>query len=104
MANAFEIVSKLGKKISVSDERWFMISNYKHPIMKGKEREIQDTLKNPDEIRKSKTDSNVFLYHKFYGWGAVSAIVKHLNGEGFIITAYTTTSIKEGEVIWKKSE
>ena|SRR3989338_6496733 len=103
MAGAFEVVSKLGKKISVSEERWFMISNYKHPIIKGKEKEVREALSNPDEIRKSKTDPRIFLYHKFYGREAISAVVKHLNGKGFIITAYTTTSIKEGEIIWKKS-
>ncbi len=102
MDNLFEVMSKLGKKISLSEHRWFLISNYKHPIMKGKENEVKEVLQNPDEVRRSRTDPSVFLYHKFYGREAISAVVKHLNGNGFIITAYTTTSIKEGESVWKK--
>jgi len=102
MTNIIKVMSKLGKEISVSEERWFMITNYKHPLMKGKEAQVSEVLENPDEIRRSKTDTRVFLYHKFYGKEAVSVVVRHLNGKGFIITAYITTSIKEGEVIWKK--
>jgi hypothetical protein len=29
-------------------------------------------------------------------------VARHLNGDGFIITAYITDKIKEGEVVWKK--
>jgi len=30
------------------------------------------------------------------------AVAKRLNGEGFLITAYPTDAIKEGEQIWVK--
>jgi hypothetical protein len=30
------------------------------------------------------------------------AIIRKLNGDGFLITAYTTDAIKEGEILWQK--
>lgn len=70
--------------------------------VKGREKEIIETLINPDEIRLSKNDPNVYLYYRRVGRFFYCVIVKHLNGEGFIITAYLTEKIKEGERIWKK--
>jgi hypothetical protein len=32
------------------------------------------------------------------------AVAKRLNGEGFLITAYVTDTIKEGEHLWPISE
>ena len=47
MANATEVICKLGKKVYCTEQQWFLISNYKHPIMKGKEKEVEETLKRP---------------------------------------------------------
>jgi hypothetical protein len=71
--------------------------------MRGHEADIQATLMNPDEVRLSKSDSQVFLFYRADGgkrW--VCAVTKKLNGEGFLITAYRTGGIKEGTVIWQK--
>jgi len=70
--------------------------------MKDKEREVQDTLKNPDEIRRSKVDQNVYMYYKWMAAHFLCVVVKHLNGDGYIVTAYLTDKIKEGELVWKK--
>ena len=97
----FEVVSKMGKKISTTKEYWDFIVTIKHPIMEGKEKEVQEALKEPDEVRKSKKDKSVYLYYK--GGKIITCVVcKHLNGAGFIITAYQTEKIKEGKLVWKK--
>jgi len=97
----FEVVSKLGKKISTTKEYWEFIVTVKHPMMEGKEKVVQEALKEPDEVRKSKNDKSVHLYYK--GDRVITCVVcKHLNGEGFIITTYQTDKIKEGELVWKK--
>jgi hypothetical protein len=70
--------------------------------MKGKEKEVEEALKDPDEIRVSKTDHNVYLYHKLYGKEHTSVVARHLNGKGEILTAYKTTTIKEGKIVYKK--
>ena len=72
--------------------------------MLGKETKVQETLQNPVQIRRSKSDPSVYLFYKNEKenrW--ICAIAKKLNGnKGFLITTYPTDSIKEGEVVWKK--
>lgn len=71
--------------------------------MAGREKDVQDVLQDPDEIRLSKKDSDVYLFYKperIDRW--ICAVTKRLNGEGFLITTYPTDAIKEGEQIWHK--
>ncbi len=82
---------------------WELITTVKHPIMTGREAEVQETLTNPDEIRVSQSDPKVYLFYKskdIKRW--VCAVAKRLNGDGFLITAYPTDAIKEGVAIWPK--
>ncbi|HNT34159.1 MAG TPA: hypothetical protein PKH07_04095, partial [bacterium] len=64
---------------------------------------VQGILENPDQIRMSRKDTRVYL---FYGterpgrW--ICAVVKKLNGSGFLITAYPTDAVKEGETVWHR--
>lgn len=82
---------------------WELITTVKHPIMTGREAEVQETLTSPDEIRVSQSDPKVYLFYKskdIKRW--VCAVAKRLNGDGFLITAYPTDAIKEGVAIWPK--
>lgn len=82
---------------------WELIITVKHPIMTGREAEVQETLTSPDEIRVSQSDPKVYLFYKskdIKRW--VCAVAKRLNGDGFLITAYPTDAIKEGVAIWPK--
>ena len=97
----FEVISKLDKRVYVTKSRWDLIIKTKHLEIKGKEKEIKETLTNPNEIRLSKSDSSVYLYYKHYEKLSLSVVVKHNNSEGFIITAYYTDRIKEGKQIYK---
>lgn len=72
--------------------------------MKGKEGDIRDALENPDEIRRSSRDPDVYLCYKGKSHRWLCAVVKKENGAGFLITAYPTDSIKMGETIWTKSK
>lgn len=92
----------LNKSIRTTEEYWQKIINIKHPSIKGHEKQVINTLANPDEIRKSIKDKDVYLYYKNSDKKYLCVIVKILNGEGFIITVYFTAKIKEGVVIWKK--
>jgi len=100
----FEVYSKLGKKVRISKGYWNKITSVKHPIMKGKENIVRKTLFDPEEIRKSKNDPQVYLYYRSLGKYFNAVVVKHLNNEGFVITTYITDKIKEGKRVWKKSE
>jgi hypothetical protein len=99
----FEVDTPLAFYVRTTVSYWEIITTIKHPIMRGREVDIQATLKEPDEIRLSKSDQQVYLFYRSDGnkrW--VCAVTRRLNGEGFLITAYRTGAIKEGEAIWHK--
>ncbi|HIH21003.1 TPA: DUF4258 domain-containing protein [Candidatus Micrarchaeota archaeon] len=98
----FEVTSKDGKKVRVTEAYWNFIITLKHPTMTGKENLAMKTLADPDEIRQSSRDKSVFLYYKKQDAYWACVVCKHLNGEGFIITTYITDRIKEGNRVWKK--
>lgn len=99
----FEVETPLGFRIRTTVSYWELITTVKHPAMKGREADVQETLLSPDEVRLSKGDSQVYLFYRGDGekrW--VCAVTKRTNDEGFLITAYRTGAIKEGTVIWHK--
>jgi len=75
---------------------------YKHqtPQHKRQKNKVKETLKNPDFIRRSKSDKNVYLFYKKQNRHFLCVIVKHFNKQGFIITIYLTRKTIEGELIW----
>ncbi len=99
----FEVLTPLGLRIRVTRAYWELIVTVKHPVMAGRERDVKDALQNPSEIRQSRSDVAVYLFYKPERMGRwVCAVAKQLNGDGFLITAYPTYAIKEGELVWPK--
>jgi hypothetical protein len=99
----FTVQTPLDCCIRVTVAYWNIITQIKHPIMNGQEVDVQETLTQPNEIRRSRSDSNVYLFYKFQQekrW--LCAVVRRLNGDGFLITTYPTDAIKEGETVWQK--
>jgi hypothetical protein len=98
----FEILTPLNFTVCTSEEYWEKLI-IKHPDIADLELEIQQALASPDEIRRSSRDPNVLLFYlvlKERRW--VVAVARRLNGDGFLITAYQTDAIKEGETLWHK--
>ena len=99
----FEVLTPLGFRVRVTRSYWELITTVKHPVMAGHENDVKEALQNPSEIRQSKSDLAVYLFYKPERLGRwVCAVAKRLNGEGFLITAYSTDAIKEGELVWPK--
>ncbi len=98
----FEIKTTTGKIIRTTLSHWELITRVKHPEIEGKDAEVKQCLSNPVEIRKSSEDNDVYLYYYPLGKYFICVVVRHLNGEGFIITAYITDKIKEGKTVWKR--
>jgi hypothetical protein len=99
----FEVSTPLGFTVRVSENYWALITTIKHPVMRGREADVQSALERPDEIRQSRIDPTVHLFYKLERpkrW--IFAVVKRQNGEGFLITTFPTDAIKEGSVIWSK--
>ena len=97
----FEVITPLNIKVRTTKEYWDYIVNIKHRPMKNKEDIVKETLLNPGEIYRSKIDQNVYLYYRQFD-KMYCIVAKHMGKEGFLITAYSTDKIKEGERIWKK--
>ncbi|MBF0236537.1 MAG: DUF4258 domain-containing protein [SAR324 cluster bacterium] len=99
----FEVLTPIGFYVRVTNSYWDLIVTIKHPVMSGCEKQVKEVLFNPDEIRRSRSDTNVYLFYKqerTKRW--TCAVTKKLNGVGFLITTYPTDTVKEGERIWHK--
>ncbi len=95
----FEVVSSLGRRIRVSAEYWEKIVRNKHPAMAGQEELVKGTLTDSEQVRRSRKDESVFLHYRRAGEYYCCVVVKHLNGDGFVVTAYMTNTIKVGEAV-----
>jgi hypothetical protein len=98
----FEVKGGLGRRIRVTESHWNFIVYEKHLEIKGMEAEVQETLINPEAVRESQEDDEVFLYYRKFGKYFTCVVCRHLNGEGFIITCYLTSKVKEGRQIWPR--
>ena len=99
----FNVLTPLGFHVHVTREYWKIIITIKHPVMLGHEQDVKGTLEEPSEIRQSMSDPKVFLFYKperMRRW--TCAVAKQRDSDGFLITAYPTDAIKEGERIWPK--
>ena len=96
----FKVETPLGVKIRTTKDYWKKIITIKHPIIARYEKQVKESLKKPTEIRKSNQDSSVHLYYKNLGNIYVCTVCDHVdNKNGYIITAYLTKRIREGEKV-----
>jgi hypothetical protein len=99
----FSVDTPLGFRVQATVSYWATISTIKHPIMLGREVDVQETLRMPDKVRLSQTNGQIYLFYRSDGnkrW--ICAVTRRLNGEGFLVTAYRTSGIKEGVHLWPK--
>jgi hypothetical protein len=99
----FEVMTPLGFRVRVTRGYWELIVSVKHPAMSGREDDVRSALENPDEIRQSKSDEDVYLFYKAERekrW--ICAVSRQKGDTGFLITTYPTDAIKEGVQIWHK--
>ena len=96
MDNIFEVKDKTGRIIYLSGERWKHII-VEHPSLANKIDDIKDTIVKPLIINQSKYRKNVQYYYKYYKDKKLylMAIVKYLNGKGFIMTSFYVKNIED---------
>jgi len=97
----FSVKTPLNIEVRTTAQYWEYLVSIKHPVMKNKKDVVIAVLQNPDEIRESKIDKEVFLYYKQFD-KLYCVVVRHTETEGFLITAYPADKVKEGDIIWKK--
>lgn len=96
--NILFAVNTLIGKIRTSKGYWETIT-HKHPEVRSLLETIKEALKRPEQIRRSKMDTAVYLFYKKLERYWLAVVVRKINHEGFVVTAYLTDKIKEGEKI-----
>jgi len=91
--SVLEIGDKTGRKIFLRKKQWSHIRQ-EHPDVL--EEEIEQTLKNPIKISSTeKPDKwHYYSYYKQKKFKFLRVIVRYLNGQGFVITAYFMPQVK----------
>jgi len=94
-----------GNSIRLTEERRAHLME--HPEMRGQEDKVAETLLEPDVVIQSQSDDIVRLFHRFYKGLAIGdkylcVVVKYLEVDIFIVTAYFTDKVKTGGVLWTK--
>ncbi len=96
MVFVFEINDKTGRKIHLTKEIWAHItsSSSPHAYMTNYLENIKEVLIKPDKITDSFYDDKA-NYYKYYKEKNkhLRAVVRYLNGTGFVITAYFVRNI-----------
>jgi hypothetical protein len=100
----FEVGSKFSKKIVLTKRAYGHISE-RHPEVSAVLKMIKQTLVDPQVIRKSTYDDNVWLFYRLFnktpvGRKYLMVGVKLYNDHGTVITSYFTDKIKLGDQIW----
>jgi len=96
MKRAFEVKDKTSRKIYITKERLGHIK--KHPKIQNKIEDIKSILKNLHTIKRHEIDEDARYYYGYFKDNDplekyLLILVKYLNGEGFIITAFFTNKI-----------
>ena len=92
-----------GRQVRLTDERLAHI--LEHPEMEGMAAEIERVLRQPQLVRRSRSDAAVRLFYEFYSQTTVGGkwlcvVVKYEENDAFVVTAYLTDQPKAGEDLW----
>ena len=91
------------RQIRLTEERLQHILD--HPEMVDMRFQLEIVLQTPEVVRQSRSDSQVYLYYRFYEQTIVGAkwlcvVIKDNSDDAFIITAYLTDKLKQGIELW----
>jgi len=94
-----------GRSIRLTEERLRHI--LEHPEMEGMLESIRQTIMSPQKVIQSLSDREARLHYRFYvgtrvGDKYLCVVVKIVQEEAFVLTAYLTDAIKKGDLIWPK--
>ncbi len=100
----YEILSDYqDRAVRLTDERWAHILD--HPEMIGQHERLIETLAQPDIVVATIADETVLAYHRMYEKTPVTrkylvVVVKMGSDDAFILTAYFTSRLKRGQIVW----
>lgn len=100
MASCYSIVIEYEYRIIlILTVLW--ICTIKHPELHESIEAVLESMVHPTEVRHASQD--IYLYYRTLDHHALVAVARHLNGDGFLVTAYKTTKKKrKGTIVWPK--
>jgi hypothetical protein len=92
-----------GHHVRLTDERLAHILEHREMAEMGPE--IERVLRQPQLVRRSRSDAAVRLFYEFYaqtivGGKLLCVVVKYGENDAFVVTAYLTDKPKAGEDLW----
>ena len=92
-----------GRSVRLTDER--LAHTLERPEMKEMGGEIERLLQQPQLVKRSRSDEAVRLFYQFYthtlvGGKWLCVVVKYVEDDAFVVTAYLTDKPKPGEDLW----
>jgi len=96
-----------GIGVRLTEER--MAHIHEHPEMQGMENTVAETLSEPELVIRSLSDEQARLYYRSYSDTPVGAkllcvVVKMVDTDAFVVTAYLTDRLKRGEILWSAEQ
>ncbi len=94
------------RQVKLTEERWQHI--LLHREMLGMQEQVEETLRKPQQVMRSRSDTEAELLYRFYHGTIVGdkwlcVVVKYRKKDAFVLTAYLTDTIKAGELLWPKA-
>ena len=100
----FEVESVLGGTIVLRQDVWDLVRFEKHPRMGGRLDDVRLTASNPDEVRRSNSVPDSYLFYRVDGIRRFVCVVVHsaTRDVAYVATAYETVRVKQGELLWPR--
>lgn len=94
-----------GRAIRLTGERQAHI--LEHPEMARMLEAVAETVRSPERVIQSASDALARLYYRYYYGTAVGdkhlcVVVKVMERDAFVITAFLTDALKPGVVLWPR--
>ncbi len=96
----------LNGKVELSKEREKHITDRHPDLLPAYRKCVAETLANPDQIRKSMRFGNALVFYRWFEQvrgGKHVAVVVITNTRHWIITAYITRKLSEGDIVWTRN-
>ena len=102
--NTTAISDYMHRRVRLTEERWVHILD--HPEMADQRERLVETVAAPDIVIATVLDETVLAYHRLYDATPVTrkymvVIVKLASDDAFVLTAYYTSRLKRGQVVWQ---
>lgn len=95
-------------EVELSTERKTHIAERHPELLPALQSRISKTLSNPEQVRRNTRAANAHLFSRSFpdlkrGNNVVVVVVTEDKERHWIITAYVTRKLAEGDILWKRS-